>query len=346
MSKIARARFAFCILKALPLALLSLPLSAHAATELLQVYTYDSLKGKGSLTEAILKDFVSNQCKIDFVSVGDSLQMVGRLESEFDRGTPHADVILGFDQFQVPRLKRYLEAPPAVKGLIPQIASAVSGMPAVPFDAGFMTFMVDTNRVAKTQFATWKDDWAAIPDKSTALIDPRTSTPGWGFYLLTRQTAGSDWRKLWKQLKPKWLTLAPSWDSAYALFTSGRASWVWSYLSSQAYHQAQGELSRKAVRVDEGLPLQIELAGVVKKKRTVNQVRCVELFFSTLLSRTIQREVPKRQWMFPVLQDVDLPSAFDGVPGFSKTKVLELKVPSPDDTSSMRREWESEVRAQ
>src|SRR5206468_2130798 len=101
------------------------------------------------------------------------------------------------------------------------------------------------------------------------LEDPRTSTPGLDFVLYARAALGERAREFWRGLRGQWLTLAPGWDAAYGLFLKEEAPLVWSYTTSQAYHEEHGDAAGEnrrysAILFEEGQPIQVEGAALVK----------------------------------------------------------------------------------
>jgi thiamine transport system substrate-binding protein len=153
--------------------------------------------------------------------------------------------------------------------------------------------------------------------RKLVLSDPRTSTAGTGFLLLTRVVLGAEAATYWKSLRSQWLTLTPGWSEAYHLFTKGEAPIVWSYVTSQAYHRANGDSKDRYVSVipaegtitqEEGL---VRLEAHVREEKTRN---CLGKFEEFLKSASVQREIPKTNWMFPsFLPEAEWPAEFKGL---------------------------------
>ncbi len=144
--------------------------------------------------------------------------------------------------------------------------------------------------------------------KSLILMDPRTSSPGFGFLLWTIKLYGDDFVSYWKRIAPSILTIADSWDAGYGLFTSGEAPLVLSYTTSPAYHMEYEKTDRyKAIIFKEGNYMQIEGAGIVKGAKHKD---AAGKFIDFLLSEEVQKTIPLTNWMFPVIQDVPLPASF------------------------------------
>jgi thiamine transport system substrate-binding protein len=115
-------------------------------------------------------------------------------------------------------------------------------------------------------------------------------------------------RDYWRRLRPSVLTLAPTWDQGYGLFTSGEAPLVLSYAADGAYHLEYEKTERyKALPFKEGFVKQVETAGILAgAKHPLN----AEKFIDFLVSAECQRELPLTQWMYPVLPSLPLPDSY------------------------------------
>jgi thiamine transport system substrate-binding protein len=128
---------------------------------------------------------------------------------------------------------------------------------------------------------------------------------------------GADASKYWKKLRTQWLTLTPGWSEAYHLFTKGEAPIVWSYVTSQAYHRANGDSKGRYVSVipSEGTLTQEEGLVRLESHVRIDKTRvCLVKFEEFLKSAAVQREIPKTNWMFPsFLPQAEWPSEFAGL---------------------------------
>jgi len=91
---------------------------------------------------------------------------------------------------------------------------------------------------------------------------------------------------------------------------------VWSYITSQAYHEEHGNsLNYQAVLFDEGQPFQIEGAAIVKGAlRSDSQIKLAHQFLEFLISPEVQVLIPRKVWMYPALSDVQVPDSFKRLP--------------------------------
>jgi thiamine transport system substrate-binding protein len=203
----------------------------------------------------------------------------------------------------------------------------------LPYDYGLMTFVVDRQAAKASGVgipSSLRDLVGSEWMRNILLEDPRTSTPGLAFLLYSRVVFGSEVGAFWEKLQSRWLTLAPNWTSAYGLFLKGEAPIVWSYMTSQAYHESQGQASRyQALVLREGQPMQIEGAALVRgafendPEQDPPEVRrrLAHEFLEFLITPEAQALIPHTTWMMPVLSEVELPADFKHLPQVTR-KIL------------------------
>jgi thiamine transport system substrate-binding protein len=144
-------------------------------------------------------------------------------------------------------------------------------------------------------------------ENALILIDPRTSSPGLGFFAWVKEVYGSNWQDYWRRLQPSILTIAEGWSSAYGLFTKGEAPMVLSYTTSPGYHLEYEETERyKAAIFSDGHPMQIEAAGLLSAAKNKENAK---VFLDFMLSPDFQSIIPLTNWMYPVI-DIPLPDSF------------------------------------
>ncbi len=324
---------------------------AQAATPELVIYTYDSLVAKHGLGPEIFPIFEKKcGCKIKAVAAGDGGQLVSKLQLDAERGKRVAQIVLGLDEVTFERAKKWLEPigkPHGWDRLKPEAAAVAEGF--TPFDMGAQTFMLDRKRMSELKLKSPRS-LADLLDPSLRrqiiFEDPRTSLPGLNFVLFTYEVYGKGFADFWRKLKPQWLTLAPGWDSAYGLFTRGEAPLVWSYATSQAYHETNGDVAGagrryEAIVLEEGQPLQIEGAALVKGAFADRASRDRAIaFVEFLISDEVQSRVSERNWMLPVVRGVRLSQAFENVPAPKRW----VRLPSnPAKVTRAITEWEKVI---
>ena len=292
--------------------------------DVIVIYTYDSFVAKGGLGPEIFPLFEQKYgIKIRALASGDGGQLISRLQLDFERKKPVAQVILGIDQHLLEKAAPYIEhqwergwIPKNLDKIVDEAKFTAKGF--VPYDYGIFTFMADTEALEKMGLPTpthFSDLEGSAWKRNLILEDPRTSTPGLALLLYTQQLHGDDTASFWKKFRSQWLTLTPGWDQAYGLFLKGEAPLVWSYTTSQAYHREHGDSKGRyrALIFEEGHPIQIEGAAIVRGLSTRDQ-RNAQLFLEFMLSDEVQKLVPQKNWMFPVVKDTKLPPSFEGLP--------------------------------
>lgn len=310
----------------------------------LAVYVYDSFMDKDGLGPEIFPIFEREcRCKVRVLPSGDGAQIVSRLQLDAERGKQGggakarspAQVVIGLDQNTFARAKPWLDTgfrPRGLDALVPEARGAGDGF--VPFDYGVFSFMVDRDELKRRGLAEPKrladllrPEWK----RGVILEDPRTSTPGLAFLLYANAVGGEGF---WRKFRAQWLTLAPGWDGAYGLFLKGEAPLVWSYTTSQAYHDEHPEAKGgkqdryRALVFEEGQPAQIEGAALVKGAEGSPQAKALLEF---LLSPEVQSRVARKNWMYPVVKGVKLPESFRRLP------IARKIVRTPTDALSIER---------
>lgn len=296
------------------------PAIAFAADErpVLIVATYDSIAAKHGLGPEIFPRFEKKcGCKVQVLASGDGAQLLSKLQLDSERaGKSRAHVVLGLDQATWQRARPYLEEwggwEPKGYSRIPKEFKVSHGF--LPFDYGVLAFIADTEQLKVLKLTApakladlLKPEWR----RQVILEDPRTSTPGLSFLLYVNEVGGRDF---WARFRTQWLTLAPGWDAAYGLFLKKEAPLVWSYTTSQAYHESHGDTSGRyrALVFEEGNPMQIEGAALVKGAG--EQQRLAREFLEFLLTDEVQALIPAKNWMMPVMPGTKLPASFKKVP--------------------------------
>ena len=292
-------------------------ISQAATLPTLTVYTYDSFAAPEGLGPAVIPAFEKKcGCRVKLLPAGDGGQVLNRVELDAKRGKQIADVMLGIDQYLWPRAREYSDTwgnwrPAGIEKLI---ASTVVESGFLPFDYGVLTMMGDFQELKKKKlepptslYDLLKPEWR----RNFLLEDPRTSTPGLAFLVYTEQALPGQFSDFWRKLRGQWLTMPPGWDQAYGLFLKGEAPLVWSYSTSQAYHEEKKEQASRyrAIFFREGQPIQIEGAAIVKGLSDARR-KIAREFLEFLLSLEVQNKIPTRNWMFPATKSASLPASF------------------------------------
>lgn len=333
---------------------LNLQTAAAAERPDLVIYSYDSFSGVNGLGRAILPAFEKkHSCKIKNVSVGDAGQLLSRLELDARRPEPSVHLIIGLDQNLWVRAKRWLDPwKYGEKEWVPQgyheIDRAIwveNGF--LPMNFGIFAWLVDRTLANQLQIPLPKqltDLTRKEYRRNLLLQDPRTSTPGLSFLLYTHALLKESTWDFWKSLQTQWLTLTPGWEGSYQLFLRQEAPFIWSYLSSLAYQEenkGKNMHQYEAILFEEGQPVQIEGAAIVKGAlKTEREKRLARLFLEYLISDEVQVQIPKKNWMMPVKKGTSLPESFKKLPHV-KYKLL---VHSNAEVDRIVGEWNKTMR--
>ncbi len=289
------------------------------------VYTYDSMTAPGGLGREIFSLFEKRcRCRIKALAVGDGGQILSRLTLDKKRGKPTAHLVFGIDQFLWEQIKPFSQRPSQAPQGLERVSKNLRVDDAfVAYDYGVQALMVDRKFWDSTQRPALPQSLADLlkPEWKRSLIlqDPRTSTPGLGFLALTHEVmrAPGEFENYWNALKPQWLTLVPGWDAAYSLFLKGEAPLVWSYTTSQAYHRKNGDPQGRyrALVFEDGNPVQVEGAALMSGNfKSEKQLKIAEDFLSFLLAPEVQKLIPEKNWMLPVIPETPLPPSFNDLP--------------------------------
>lgn len=135
-------------------------------------------------------------------------------------------------------------------------------------------------------------------------------------------------------------------DGAYGLFLKREAPLVWSYTTSQAYHEEHGDLAKRyrAILFEDGQPVQVEGAMLVKGAfdgaEGPQRLRLARRFLEFLLTRDVQERIPHANWMYPVTKEARLPDSYAHLP---HPKLVRI-VPTADDVDRTMTEWSRTVQ--
>ena len=286
--------------------------SSDSAAEELVIYTYDSFCSEWGPGPELEKMFTQRTgIPVRFVDCGDGGQLLGALV--IDKTKKICDVAIGLDNnlakkaFDEDLFIAY--KPQNANDIIPaNLSDALSPeWFLTPFDYSHFAIIYDTQSKV-TEPKSLSDLTKAEYKKGIILMDPRTSTPGLGFASWTVSVFGDAVIDYWKTLKPNILTMAPGWSSGYGLFTAGEAPLVISYTTSPAYHLEYENSTRyKALEFEDGHPIQIEGAGILKtSKHKENAKKFMDLF----ISDDAQFILSLTQWMYPANKNVSLPESY------------------------------------
>ena len=272
----------------------------------LNVYTYDSFVSEWGPGPQLKATFEAQcGCTLNFVAAEDGVSILNRARVE--KSNTQADVLLGLDNGLIKEATQL--------GLVQSHSVDTSKITRdlnwnsqqfVPFDYGYFAFIYDAEKIKSpaTSFAE-----LLASDATVIYQDPRTSTPGQGLMTWVNKTYGMDATAAWQDLAEQTVTVTKGWWEAYSLFLEGGSDYVLSYTTSPAYHVvAEGKNQYKAAEFTEGHIAQVEVAAISAYS---DQTALANTFLEFLISQEAQQILPVTNWMLPVIDNVELPEAFE-----------------------------------
>jgi thiamine transport system substrate-binding protein len=281
---------------------------ARPAPREVVIWTYDSINSEWGPGPAVSRDFLEQTgITVRWVSHGDAGELLARLLLE--KTGAQADIVLGLDQNLASRAlaSGLLEAyRPAGAERIREELLIDPSWSLIPFDYSYFAFVYDSQTLPLAPAGLEELTGESYAGK-IILMDPRSSSPGLGFFNWVRTVYGDGWRDYWRRLSPSILTIAESWSTGYGLFTNGEAPLVLSYTTSPSYHlEYEGTDRYRAAIFGEGHPIQVELAGLLGAAKNKENARA---FLDYMVSPGFQALIPLGNWMYPVIE-IPLPDSF------------------------------------
>lgn len=280
--------------------------------------------GSFALSAPVLDEFAaSTGSAIQVIPAQDAGSAVS--QAILTRGDPIADVLYGVDDTF---LSRALDAgifdpyQPAAAAGIPDAFQLDPERRVTPVDYGDVCVNVDVGWFAEramTPPRTLED--LARPEYRDLLVveDPGVSSPGLAFVLATIARFGESgdrtWLDFWRDLRANGVQVASSWDDAYYGSFSGGAGegdrpLVVSYASSpvaEVYYADPQPSSAPTSSLVDGCYRQVEFAGVLAGTPRPELARRLVDF---LVSPLVQRDLPLRMFVYPVIPEAELPLVF------------------------------------
>lgn len=300
--------------------------SSDASSKEVVIYAYDSFLGEWGPGNELKKRFEEKTgLTLTFIEGEDAVSLLSRAILEKDN--PEADILIGLDQnsaykaLEANILEEY--KPENADELIPpSLVNELGGTWKItPYDYSHFAIIYNTKSSVPAP-ESLEDLTKPVYKDSLILMNPRTSTPGLGFVAWTVSIFGDKYLDYWKALKPNILVMAPGWSSGYGMFEKGEAPLVISYTTSPAAGiEYNGSTDYQALVFDEGHPMQVEGAAIVKGAKHLENARKFMDFFIT---EEAQEVLPLTQWMYTANKNVALPDCY------KKAAVVPSKTVSAD----------------
>ena len=285
--------------------------------------THDSF----AISESVLESFESQTgIVVEVLRAGDAGQMVN--QAILSKNNPLGDVLYGVDNTF---LSRALDAEIFAAYQSPALDTVAADFLR---EDDFRVTPVDFGDVCLNYDIAWFDEnELALPQSLEELADeayagllvvenPATSSPGLAFLLATIANFGDEdeggYLDYWAALLANDVLVADGWtDAYYGEFTigsrgAGSRPLVVSYASSPPAEVIYGEDPEAGAvtgaLIDEGMCFrQVEYAGVLDG--AANEAGA-QLLVDFMLSAEFQADMPLNMFVFPVVEEIELPDAF------------------------------------
>ncbi len=276
---------------------------------LLTYSTFVTATGPGP--ELIQKFQAACKCKVDVTTVSDAGILLERLK--IGLGGAHFDVVVGLDQLMLDQARKdfaWRELDTEGTNWRPEIEAFAKSAEFVPLDWSPLTFVYRKSDLpVPEKFAELLEPQYR---KQILLQDPRASSPGLQFYNWTRTLNGAKNPEFLKDLKANVQSISPSWAFAYGQFKKEQGRFVFSYLTSLAFHWGtENDRKYQVLSFPEGHPVQVEYVAVPAQCR---QCELAVQFVDMLLQPENQRVIMQKNFMLPVLMGVEKDSIYSELP--------------------------------
>ncbi len=276
----------------------------------LRVLTYSTFVSTNGPGGDLIRKFQQFcQCKVDVTSVSDAGLLLERVKVS-SGGAPF-DLVIGLDQNMLEQAKKFAwrEMDASEIQFRPEIEAFRKGDEFLPFDWSPLTFVYRKSEEPVPQNLA---DLMNPRYKGQFLLqDPRASSPGLQFYNWILTLVDEPDRFL-AEIKSNVHSVSPSWAFAYGQFQKKQGRFVFSYLTSLAFHWGvENDRSYDVLRFSEGHPVQVEYAAIPADCR--NCELAVQ-FTEMMLTTEGQTVIMNKNFMLPVLKGVEEGTVYAELP--------------------------------
>ncbi len=309
----------------------------------LTIYAYDSFVSYGLSAKVIPAFEKMYNCTVKVVTSGDAADVLSKLI--FEKKHPRADIILGIDQSLLPKAQEegvlIPYKPPTISNIKNKDLIFDKDFYVTPYDYSAIAIIYDSTKVKnppKRLHDFSEEGSIGEFERSFIIEDPRTSSTGMMFFQYIYSIYGEDCITFWDNFKENILTVTKGWDEAFSLFSQGEAPFMVSYATDPAYfYYTKKETKYKVLQLENGFPVQIEGAGIVKGTEHLELAR---KFIDFILTKKFQENIPLTQWMYPVT-NVPLPECYKYAAKINK--IVNLDNVPPKKMEYWLKEWENVI---
>ena len=285
-------------------------------TKKIRVLTYATFVGASGPGPEIIKSFKKQyNVDVELTTLGDAGLLLERMKLA-EASVPF-DIVLGLDQLMIGDAEKqfkWREMFFGNSGRHPVLAEFASPH-FVPIDWSPLTFIFRKGDFPVPE--KFDDLLDPAQKKQFALQDPRSSSPGLQFFQWVK-TLELDRTSNWlEQFKPNVNSISPSWAFSYGLFKKQQTRFVFSYLTSLAFHWgSENQRDYRCLSLKEGHPVQVEYVAVPS---TCRECDLAEKFVAFLLQPEAQKLIMEKNFMFPVIKGLEDGTIFGELP---KLKII------------------------
>lgn len=290
-------------------------------------WTYDAVR------PAFENDTGAKLTQIEAEDAGSALQ-----QAVLNKGNPVADVVWGVDNAlfwtakeegiyhpytspNADRIHDYVN--------VDQFKDENGDFLATPADQGYINVNYDQRLHDEYDESELFDDLRdlAKPEWASEFVtmDPRTSSPGLGFLIVTVATFGETgeytYKDYWQDLFDNGVLITTGWTEAYGYrYSANQFGYegaqldkeiVTSYTTSPAAEAYYGGFEPPAAvsfEPADGVFHQIETAGILK---CTQNVELAKVFIDYVLTPEFQQTIPDTQAIYPIIEGVDMPAEYN-----------------------------------
>lgn len=287
-------------------------------TKSLRILTYSTFVGAAGPGPELIRAFKSkHNCDVEVVTSDDAGLLLERLKIA-EAGTPF-DLVIGIDQMALAQGEqqfKWREMFFGSSGRYPVLSEYASKY-FVPYDWSPMTFVYRKGDFPVPQ--KLDDLLNPIYKNKFALQDPRSSSPGLQFYNWIKTLKGQGTVAFLEKFKSNVGSVSPTWAFSYGLFKKEQARFVFSYLTSLAFHWGtENNHDYQVLSLEEGHPVQIEYAAVPASCR---QCDLAEDFIKFMMAPESQKLIMEKNFMLPVIKGLEEGTIFSQLPSLKTIKV-------------------------
>lgn len=284
----------------------------------IRILTYSTFVGSAGPGFELIHSFKSQcDCDVEVVTAGDAGLLLERLK--LAQANLPFDVVIGVDQMLLAQAEEQFQWREMFFGNSGRhpVLSEYTSKHFVPYDWSPMTFVFRRGNFPVPE----KFDDLLKPEfkKQFAIQDPRSSSPGLQFYNWVKAVKGADTAEFLAKFKENVQSISPSWSFSYGLFKKEQVKFVFSYLTSLAFHWGlENNRDYRVVSLAEGHPVQVEYVGIPAQCRECD---LAEAFVKHMMQPESQKLIMEKNFMLPVIKGLEEGTIFGELP---KLKTIQI----------------------